>query len=89
MKLKGKFPQDASRRIVNFYLDEADAYRLDRLCDERGITRTQFLAGVIAEHVAHIQLTPEDNLRINANIQKRIERGYSKNFNSPTRYRRD
>jgi hypothetical protein len=86
---KAKFTQDASKRLLNFYLDEADAYRLDTLCDERGISRTQFLAGLVATEVAEIALSPEDIAEINANIQKRIEQGYSRNFRSKKRYMRE
>lgn len=89
MALNCRPTQDASKRLVNFYLDEADAFKLDRICDEKGITRTQFLSGVVAELTADIQLSAEDNLRINANIQKRIERGYPKVYESPKRYHRE
>lgn len=83
-----KKTQDASKRQLNFYLDEADAFRLDKLCDRRGVSRTAFLAGLLAEVVAEVKLTAEDNMRINANIQKRIERGYPQYFKSPERYKR-
>lgn len=83
-----KKTQDASKRMLNFYLDEADAYRLNKLCDRKGISRTAFLAGLLAEVVADVPLTAEDNLRINANIQARIERGYPQYFQSPERYKR-
>lgn len=86
---KAKFTQDASKRLVNFYLDEADAFRLDILCDERGISRTQFLAGLVATQVADIDLSPEDIAEVNANIQKRLDAGYSKNYRSDKRYRRE
>lgn len=79
---------DASKRLVNFYLDEADAYKLDILCDEKGITRTQFFAGVVAELTVDIDLTDEDNLAINAAIQARIDRGYPTRYKSPKRYKR-
>lgn len=88
MALKCKPTIDASKRMVNFYLDEAEAYKLDRIVDRRGISRTQFLAGVVAELTADIKLTAEDNERINAAIQSRIDRGYPKQFESPERYKR-
>ncbi|MBR5592189.1 MAG: hypothetical protein IKW38_06695 [Kiritimatiellae bacterium] len=81
--------QDASKRLVNFYLDEADAVRLDKYCADRGVSRTQFLAGVVAQFTAHITLTEEDIALINEKIQKRIEKGYPQNFRSESRYKRD
>lgn len=88
MAMKCKPTQDASKRLVNFYLDEADAYRLQMLCDERGQTRTQFLSGLVASLVSHIKLTDEDNAEINRVIQKRIDAGYPKNFRAESRYHR-
>lgn len=85
---KTSYTQDASKRLVNFYLDEADAYRLDLLCDEKGITRTQYLSGIVAEKVADIELSVEDNLAINETIRKRIEKGYPVRYKSSKRYNR-
>jgi hypothetical protein len=80
--------QDASKRLVNFYLDEAEAHKLDKCCADIGISRTQFLSEVVQQHLQRIKLTDEDIAIINANIQKRIDKGYPKNFRSITRYKR-
>jgi hypothetical protein len=79
---------DASKRLINFYLDEADAMRLDKICGDLGISRTQFISERVASELANIELTPADIEEINANIQRRIDKGYPKNYRSETRYKR-
>lgn len=86
---KHRFTQDASKRLVNFYLDEAVAYQLDKVCDIKGVSRTQMLAGIVAELVADVELTAEDNQAINEAIQKRLDLGYNKSFKSKERYHRE
>lgn len=80
--------QDASKRLINFYLDEADAVRLDKKCGDMGVSRTQFLSDMVASALSGVGLTAEDIEEINANIQRRIEKGYPKNYKSVSRYKR-
>ena len=78
--------QDASKRLMAFYIDEEDARRVEKICADRGITKTQFFCGIISQAVAHVELTDADLEVVNREIQKRIEKGYPKNYDSHSRY---
>jgi hypothetical protein len=80
--------QDASLRVVNFYLDEAEAVKLDKYCQENDISRTQFIRDILAEHIKSVELDERDKELININIQRRLLKGYPKNYRSASRYER-
>ena len=80
--------QDASQRVVNFYLDEAEAVKLDKYCRHNDIKRTKFIRKILQPYIATVELDAADIELINKNIQKRIKSGYPKNYFAEDKYER-
>ena len=80
--------RDASLRLLNFYLDEADAVKLDKYLDANDLTRSEYIRSRIAEHIDAVELDEHDIAIVNANIQDRINKGFQKHYKSIERYKR-
>lgn len=72
-----KHPQDANKRQITFYVEEAIARRLDKYCEEKNITKTGLLVRFVAELVAEVELTDQEALEVTEAIQARIRKGYN------------